>query len=351
VSARRALPALLLGLAGLAAADDDAAGGVRVALEGPPPRTLSAWGLFADGPGQEPAPGVVPYDVNTPLFSDYARKRRFVHVPPGAAAGYRDPEPFAFPVGTVLVKTFGYPDDARDAAAPLRPIETRLLVRRPEGWRGYPYVWDAEAGEARLRPAGARLDVAWTDAAGEARSLRYRVPDMNQCRACHERGGSLGPIGPTARNLNGPAPSGGEPQLERWVRLGLLDRAPSPDEAPRLPVWDDPATGDLDARARAYLEVNCAHCHDPQGPGNTSGLDLRASVADPRRYGVGKPPVAAGRGSGGRRFDIAPGDPDGSILVHRMESTDPGVQMPELGRRLVHAEGVALIRRWIEGLE
>ena len=103
-----------------------------------------------------------------------------------------------------------------------------------------------------------------------------------------------------------------------------------------------------DARARAYLEVNCAHCHNPAGAASNSGLFLEAAQRDVTARGIGKPPVAAGRGSGGRLVDIAPGRPDESILLHRMTSTEPGVAMPELGRALPHDEALAMLRTWIE---
>ena len=129
-------------------------------------------------------------------------------------------------------------------------------------------------------------------------------------------------------------------------------RAPAvPADAPKLPVWDDPATGTLDARARAWLEINCAHCHNPEGPARNSGLDLTAAQRNPTAFGIFKPPVAAGRGSGGREFDIVPGQPDRSILVYRIASTDAGIMMPELGKRLVHEEGLALVRQWIAAMK
>ena len=116
-------------------------------------------------------------------------------------------------------------------------------------------------------------------------------------------------------------------------------------------AWDDPSTGDVDSRARAWLEVNCAHCHNPAGPAKNSGLDLRVAAREPAHFGVFKSPVAAGRGTGNRLYDIVPGKPDESILLYRMESTDPGVMMPELGRQRVDARGVALIREWIAGMD
>jgi hypothetical protein len=115
-------------------------------------------------------------------------------------------------------------------------------------------------------------------------------------------------------------------------------------------VWSDSSTGTLDQRARAWLEGNCAHCHSPDGLARTTGLTLWAAESSPVNYGICKPPVAAGPATGGRQWDIVPGNPDASILVYRIESTTPGVAMPEIGRSVVHAEGVALIRQWISAM-
>jgi hypothetical protein len=117
-----------------------------------------------------------------------------------------------------------------------------------------------------------------------------------------------------------------------------------------MAVWNDPSTGSLDERARAWLEMNCAHCHNPQGPARTSGLDLMASQRNPTACGIFKTPVAAGRGSGGRDFDVVPGEPDKSITMFRLLSSDAGIMMPELGKRLIHTEGVELVRQWIAAM-
>jgi len=114
---------------------------------------------------------------------------------------------------------------------------------------------------------------------------------------------------------------------------------------PVMPRWDDPASGSLQDRARAYLDVNCAHCHNPEGSASNSGLFLRWTDPVNVNYGIGKRPTAAGRGSGGMEFAIAPGEPDRSFLIYRLESTEPGIAMPELGRSTVHKEGAALLRQ------
>jgi hypothetical protein len=147
------------------------------------------------------------------------------------------------------------------------------------------------------------------------------------------------PIGPKAANFVV------DPGASRETVARLFE---NPEALrPIMPAWDDPKSGSVDARARAYLDVNCAHCHNPGGSASNSGLFLGFEERDPVTYGVGKRPVAAGRGSGGRAFAIAPGKPDESYLLYRMRSVEAGIAMPEVGRSLDHAEATRLIAEWI----
>jgi hypothetical protein len=130
--------------------------------------------------------------------------------------------------------------------------------------------------------------------------------------------------------------------------LNMLDKLPLIDSVQAMATWNDPATGTLNERARAYLDANCGHCHSRYGPANTSGLFLDIYETDPGHLGVNKTPVAAGRGAGNLRFDILPGDPQHSILIFRMKTNDPAIAMPEIGRERIHKEGVALIEEWIK---
>ena len=322
-----------------------------------PPDRLAAYRLFAGDPRlQVPAEGVLPYQLNTPLFTDYADKHRFVRLPEGSRATYRTEGVFEFPVGTVIAKTFGYPSGAVDDSGRslIDLIETRILLRGEEGWVALPYLWNEAQTDARLDVTGGRADVRLAMDVGSleaGHAIDYRVPNQNQCKGCHRVSDrELQPIGPRAGLLNGPDPISGANQIGLWSDLGALEGVPPADTVPRWPVWDDPSTGSLDHRARAWLDINCAHCHNPEGPARTSGLDLRFEQQDPTLWGVDKSPVAAGRGSGNRLVDIAPGDPDGSILLYRLESVDPGEMMPELGRSMPHPESIALIREWIVSL-
>lgn len=321
--------------------------GVTPHLKEPFPKKLSEWHLFTgNGADLKPNTGVVPYDLNSPLFSDYAAKLRTVWMPSGKSAIYDPVKTFQFPAGTIISKSFSFND---------RVVETRLLVNTAEGWVPLPYVWNADRTEAFLEIAPDAQKIAYHHPSGETIQVDYLIPNVNQCKNCHENAKVNTPIGPRARHLNKDYtyPDGTTVnQLVYWTKAGYLTGAPAdPKDAPRLPVWSDPKSGTLEERARAYLDINCAHCHNPDGPGNTSGLNLSALQNNMVAMGECKTPVAAGRGSGNLRFAILPGKPDESILVYRMASVEPKVMMPELGRSVVHREGLALIREWISSMK
>lgn len=329
------------------------------------PKQLSDFELFAGAMSDlQPAERVVEYQLNTPLFTDYAEKQRLIKLPEGTVAGYTPDGPLDFPVGTVIAKTFFYPADASEPAGERRLVETRILEHRDEGWVGIPYLWNAEQTNATLALTGGEVEVAWVHADGEQRQNVHLVPNFNDCKRCHATP-TMQPLGPKARNLNrdvaatetagrGQAAAdvaAAVNQLVAWTAAGILTGLPAHEDVPKLADWDDPESGSVDERARAYLDVNCAHCHSEQGPARNSGLHLDVATADPYRLGVFKTPVAAGRGTGGRLYGIVPGAPHESILHYRVETTKAGEMMPEFGRSLVHEEGVALITEWIEGME
>lgn len=302
------------------------------------PRALSEFGFFTGQGVASPSAQLIGYSLRTPLFSDYAAKQRFVYVPGVARVGADVGGRLDFPVGSALIKTFGY-----GTGTAFRPIETRVLLHRASGWEALPYVWKPDGSDAELKLAGTRLPVSVTPPSGQPQTISYAVPNKNQCKECHSRAGAVVPIGPIAANMD--IAPGNIPAFRN--RIDWTARTPLGTG----PVWDDAASGSLDARARAYLAVNCAHCHNPEGSASNSGLFLNAQAAgDPVATGIYKRPVAAGRGSGGHDFAIAPGDPAHSIMIHRMSSTEPGVAMPEVGRSMVHDEGVTLIRQWISSL-
>ena len=294
------------------------------------PRALSGFGFFADPAMQEPAPGVIPYRLNTPLYSDGADKLRFIYVPQGEQLRADGEGLLKFPVGTALIKTFAFGEgDAR------RLIETRVMLHRADGWLALPYKWNEGQSDARLVVAGGRMPV--TTPTGE--EISYRIPNKNQCKECHGLDGEVIPLGPKARNLS-------HDWLEGMVSSAKLDHLP--DTHDTMPLWEERESADLNLAARAYLDANCAHCHRPGATASNSGLDLRWEQDDPESIGIMKRPVAAGRGAGGLLYSIVPGDPDNSILLYRLNSTEPGIAMPELGKGTVDRDGVSIVRRWIE---
>ena len=326
----RLLFALLLSLLAIGADRPPAIDHALIAGDAAPP-SLSSFGFF-DGRADRPNPAMIGYTLRTPLFSDYAVKQRWIVLPPGGRMQASGAGLVQFPVGTAIIKSFGYPGEDG-----LRIIETRLLLHRASGWVALPYVWRADGTDADLRLGGARVPVSFTDPSGTRREISYAVPNRNQCKSCHQQNEAMTPIGPQLRNLDLDAHGRAQMDGADW-------------SGPRLPVWDNPATGTEADRARAYLDVNCAHCHRPGGLASNSGLYLEYERATGYDTGVLRRPVAAGRGSGGHAFDIAPGDAASSILPYRMDSIDPGIAMPELGRATVHNEGVALVREWINAM-
>ena len=326
-----------------------------------PPALLSEFYFFdepASGAPLQPQAGVERYDLINALFTDHATKDRHLYLPPGTALRYDDAGVLVFPVGSALIKTFSLAPDLRTPQSGARRIETRVLVHRSDGWVAWPYVWDDDQKEARYAPVGARRSWQVLDPAGTPLKIAWSVPNQNQCKTCHQSGDAIAPLGPTARNLNRMRVAQTEAgittaetlnQLDDWTHRGLLVGAPRAAAAPRVPEAFD-ADAPLEPRARAWLDVNCAHCHQRDGSASNSGLYLGWSEKAGTALGYAKRPVAAGRGAGEGLFVIEPGHPERSIMIHRMASTEPGVAMPELGRSVADPQGVALISAWIAGL-
>ena len=297
-----------------------------------------------------PAKGVLPYELNTPLFTDYAHKERFVQVPSGKEIQV-DGEELIYPEGTYLIKNFYYWKDEQDKALGRQLIETRVLHKSADIWEVANYEWDAEQKEAYRNILGAKKEIAWTDTKGQARKVSYVIPDNNDCKSCHKYNGNVKYIGPKLRNLNKEIAyaEGSMNQLQKFQQMNWLPASFQLESSPKLPDWEDTHYS-LGERARAYLDVNCAHCHSQHGPASNTALFLEYEEEDPHRLGFNKGPVSAAQGSGNLMYNITPGKADSSILVYRMNSAETGIAMPEIGRSLIHEEGVALMQDWINSL-
>ena len=339
--------ALVAALAVGCAAEDDSLPRPEFDSAAVPLPVLSEYGFFVGQMAElQPAPGVYEYDVNAPLFADNSHKGRFIYLPEGVQMTVTEQDEWDLPVGTIVIKTF-YFDTGEDD----RIIETRLLQHSESGeWKSHIYQWDDAQTEGEYIRAGADVTVDVADPEGGTHEQLYLVPDENACGSCHERDDTLRLLGITTHQLNKDVQRDGETinQMTWLAEQGVIaGEMPDPSS---LPAFVDPAgDADLDARARAYLHGNCSHCHRPGG-GGASGLKFLQWETDPLSFGVCKVPAAAGPGAGGRPLDIVPGNPDESIVVFRMASTDPEIKMPEVPTLLSDDFGVQLITEWIAAM-
>jgi hypothetical protein len=286
------------------------------------PQRLSETGLYVEGGVDTVAPDVHPYRPRFELWSDGARKQRFVRLPEGARIDSSDMDSWQFPVGTQLWKEF-----TRDGTR----VETRLIERRANGWVGLAYVWQADGADARAVPYGA------IDALGSP----HDVPASNECNACHGGRESF-VLGFSALQLA--EPDSAELNLQQLVVADLLSDAPSePLEVPG---------NETEQAALGYLHANCSHCHNASRPDNPGArcfdpkgdLDffLRATsgqtVAETSTYRTGEGPA----------FDK--GTPGKSPMLELMKRRGRLQQMPPLATKVVDQAAVSLLERWIGGM-
>ena len=312
------------------------------------PTLLSRTGAFSDTARMIPSPGLVPYDLVVSFWSDGAAKRRYIAIPRGRIK-FDAKEPWAFPAGTVFVKTF---ELAVDAAHPeqKRRLETRLLVRDAGGGvYGVVYKWRPDNSDADLLGAGEREPVSIKDEAGSTRTQTWYYPSRTDCLQCHNaRAGGV--LGANARQLNRDYayPDGStENELRHWDRLGVLGPVPRDSEfadIPTLAAMDDPRRN-LEDRARSYLDANCSQCHRPGG--TVAYFDARFSTPLAQQQiidgavlidqGIDRPRV------------ISPHDIWRSIAYMRIDTNDD-IRMPPIARMTVDQHGVQLLADWIHSL-
>lgn len=359
------------------------------------PRTLSETGLFASVADHQVQAGLIPYSVNAPLWSDGALKERFIALPGEhpeievtASRGWN------FPDQTVLVKSFALETRTGDPSS-RRWVETRLLTKQQGEWVGYSYRWNDEQTDAELVGKEGAEQTFQIEGPEGKREQVWQYPSRTQCMVCHSRAANY-VLGPTTAQLNRDHDYGGgrvENQLQVLERLGVLrvdwhtpaasrvrktleakglGEAEGNDEfnrrtnsgGQRKPVrstllaarpaqlerlvdpYDDTQT--LDDRARSYLHANCAHCHVEAGGGNAQ-VDFEFSVARDKRNLIDVRPLHHTFGISDARL-IAPGEPERSVLLHRLITRGSG-QMPPLASSVVDEPAVAMLRRWIQEMK
>jgi uncharacterized repeat protein (TIGR03806 family) len=297
------------------------------------PQLLSATGCVDPEDPTRPAAGLIPYDVNSPLWSDGAGKERWLAIPDGAAIAIDGEQDWDLPIGSVAVKTF---------ALGGKRLETRLFMRHADGgWAGYTYEWNDAGTDAALLPAAElkALDggATWT------------YPSRNQCIQCHSKAAG-GTIGLETAQLNRdavyPSTNRLSNQLATLDHIGLFSAplAIAPVDAPRL--TDPKSTDPLEVRARSYLHANCSHCHRPMG-GAQGMMDLRytRSFQDTMTCNVDNLQGAIG----GATKLIVPGSPETSVLSLRVHATD-SKRMPPVAVTVLDEVGSGVIDDWIRSL-
>ena len=309
---------------------------------------LSDYGIIDQSNRKITHQDLTKYEVVNELFSDYAVKDRYVYLPKGSKATLKDDGFFTWPEGAMLVKIFSYTAEQMGSD---QIMETRLLIKEDNKWKAISYVWNDEQSDAKISKVGA---VKKTNILHNAsnKEFDYVVPNKNQCKSCHNNNEAIDPIGFKMANLNKEVIIEGKTmnQVEYLQSKNLISFNQEEYQKSKMVDYND-TSAPIHDRALAYLDINCGHCHRPQGPGNTSGLFLQYNETRTNHLGYCKGPVAAGKGSGGRAYDITPGSADASILYYRMASTDPGEMMPEIGRSLAHQEGLTLIKEWIDSID
>ena len=314
------------------------------------PRKLSETGLFDSVPAHRMKPGIVPYSVNVPFWSDGAIKQRWMAIPGDETISYTSSRGWNFPNGSVLVKSFSLEREPGNPDTRFR-IETRLMVRRQNEWSGYSYRWNAEQTDAQLVESGGHSEsVAIRDpGASDARSQVWHFPSRAECMVCHSRAANyvLGICEPQMNRTHDYG-DGQQNQLEWLSHMGYFSSSLA-QPAEQLTKLTDPfdESADLQLRARSWIHANCAGCHIEAGGGN-SRFSAEISATLDQQQLIDAKPVHNSFGLSEARL-VAPGKPDQSVLLHRISQRGQG-QMPPLSSALPDQSGVELIRRWIQGL-
>ncbi|MGC6421421.1 MAG: hypothetical protein ACON43_01260 [Flavobacteriaceae bacterium] len=225
---------------------------------------LSAYNIFDGAPKNLiPAAGFETISINAKLFTDYAYKQRLIKVPYGTQLKKSPDHALEFPNGTLLTKTFYYYNDERDTSQGRNIIETRLLIKEAGNWNAATYRWNDMQTDAILEKNGYEKQISWINQMGHTRTTSYKIPTSNECIACHLSNQSVIPLGATIKNLNTLIKQNNKTinQLIHFQNIRILNDFPVWD-APFMVDYNDPDAS-LSDRGRAYLAINCAHCHNP----------------------------------------------------------------------------------------
>lgn len=290
---------------------------------------LSSYSIYQGEPSDlNPAQDFFLLELSSTLFTDYSSKQRLIKLPKGQQLVVKTNDKFNFPDQTILVKTFYYFNDFRNNDLGKRILETRLLIKENGAWNAATYVWNSEQTDAFLDESGQETLVSWMDENGDQQQTEYHIPSKNECATCHQSQSKLSPIGPRIRNLNRTVSRDGMSlnQLDYLNSVGVLPTLTQEQLLNHIVDYKD-QTKSLAERSRAYLDMNCAHCHNP------NGWQL----------------------SGRQRFDFRNETRLAQTGIFSKEEkitrTLKNGKMPLLGTTMIDKEGVALISDYLKTLE
>lgn len=301
------------------------------------PVKLSETGLFTSLTNLTPAEHLIAYEVNAPFWSDNAEKSRFFVLPEGKSLGFRSKGSWEIPVGATIVKNFEITIEGKK-----RILETRLIKRTDDGWQAATYVWDRNGRDAELLPNGKQVEIG-----GLRTRQSWHAPSSSECASCHvDATGYV--LGLSTAQLNRDSADGKSNQIQDWVRKGIVS-FPANVNLETADKFCSPydENADLETRARVWLDVNCAMCHQPEGPGNAQ-IDLRYATALEETETIDVNPAQGDLGMVDAKL-IAPGQPERSLMLHRIESLSEG-RMPILGSNRIDVKAVKLLNEWIRSM-
>ncbi|HRG18554.1 MAG TPA: hypothetical protein PLP39_05660 [Flavobacterium lutivivi] len=309
-----------------------------------------------------PELNVLLYEPISSLFSDYAHKKRFIWIPKGSKATYDgDAKIIQMPVGSAIIKNFYYENVQPNNDTKI--IETRIMIKKVDGWIFANYVWNDEQTEAFFDLNGSNVDITWKDETNNIRQVNYRIPSEAQCMVCHKFKETVNgnyyqysmPIGIKPQNLNSTLNYDGETknQLLKWIEVGYLeDNFTLPSQENTVVNYND-IYKSIELRVRSYFDINCAHCHSETGHCDYRPMRFPFSETKNNLTNMGVCVNTQDLQDFPQELNkiVTPKNINESMLFYRINTTNEAYRMPLHGRTLIHTEGALLIKDWINSLE
>ncbi|MES2617394.1 MAG: hypothetical protein V4613_05920 [Bacteroidota bacterium] len=286
---------------------------------------LSEYGIYVGNPSDLiPSTDYKLYELSSQLFTDNAEKQRLIKLPIGTTMSVIDNGLLSFPEGTLIVKTFYYFNDKRNPTLGKKLIETRILELKEGKWIAGTYMWNDAQTDANLISTGLNKTINWIDNTGNGNVISYQIPSNLDCKTCHNSNKNVMPIGPKVHNLNFSVTRNNASvnQLIHLHNEGICDSI-NPDNYLSLPNYNN-ASKTLEERGRAYLEINCAHCHNDKGFASKFRYRMNYEVD------INTSKIKEGKAS----------------IKYMMEKGD----MPKIGTTVIDKAGLELIKKYLETL-